>query len=454
MGLNTKLKMAAAVTRVVGVDANSGDSNKRGLAPYFGAALRGLIRREMSDEMRAVFAMRGMKPTLCVSEDGILYWAPEYVDSFGDDRITYLAYDLLHEVMHVVLRHLERTRALGIVPEPTEEYFAKATLANLASDACANEELEKMIVASGNKPPTDWVTPATLKQPLGLVFEERYRLLLKEAEKQQQSGDQNGGGSGSKKMKPKPGHGWCGGCAGHPQPGEPQGKTPEGRSQAEMDRFRREVANAVKDTASRNRGLVPDSLVRWADEELAPPKIPWQEKLSRVIRGAVARRAGHADLTWGRPSRRQGGVGYGIGRPVMPSLYAPTPEVAFATDTSGSMGAAELSAALAEVNGVLKATGANITFLSCDAEVHGITKIKSVQEAMKLLKGGGGTILEPAVKAMSELKPQPSIAIVATDGYCDDPPNYGLDLIFVVVGGNRAYKPTHGEVVYADDEAA
>ena len=452
MGLNTKLKMAAAVTRVVGVDANSGDSNKRGLAPYFGAALRGLIRREMSDEMRAVFAMRGMKPTLSVSEDGILYWAPEYVDSFGDDRITYLAYDLLHEVMHVVLRHLERTRALGIVPEPTEEYFAKATLANLASDACANEELEKMIVASGNKPPTDWVTPATLKQPLGLVFEERYRLLLKEAEKQQQSGDQNGGGSGSKKMKPKPGHGWCGGCAGHPQPGEPQGKTPEGRSQAEMDRFRREVANAVKDTASKNRGLVPDSLVRWAEEELAPPKIPWQEILGRVIRGAVARRAGHTDLTWNRPSRRQGGVGYGVGRPVMPSFTAYTPEVAFATDTSGSMGAAELSDALSEVDGVLKATGANITFLSCDAAVHGITKIKSVQEAMKLLKGGGGTILEPAVKAMSELRPKPGIAIVCTDGYCDDPPNYGLDLIFVVVGGNRSYKPTHGEVVYADDK--
>ena len=450
MGLNTKLKMAAAVTRVVGVDANSGDSNKRGLAPYFGAALRGLIRREMSDEMRAVFAMRGMKPTLSVSEDGILYWAPEYVDSFGDDRITYLAYDLLHEVMHVVLRHLERTRALGIVPEPTEEYFAKATLANLASDACANEELEKMIVASGNKPPTDWVTPATLKQPLGLVFEERYRLLLKEAEKQQQSGDQNGGGSGSKKMKPKPGHGWCGGCAGHPQPGEPQGKTPEGRSQAEMDRFRREVANAVKDAANKSRGLVPDSLVRWAEEELAPAKIPWQEKLARVIRGAVAYRSGHADLTWARPSRRQGGIGYGPGRPVMPALHAPIPVAACALDTSGSMSPDLLSAALSEVQGVLAATGANVTFVVCDAAVHGVKPIKSIADAFKMLKGGGGTMMEPAIKAISELKPQPGIAIVLTDGYCDDAPDYGLNLIWCVVGGNGSFKPTHGELVVVE----
>lgn len=456
MGLNTKLKMAAAVTRVVGVDANSGDSNKRGLAPYFGAALRGLIRREMSDEMRAVFAMRGMKPTLCVSEDGILYWAPEYVDSFGDDRITYLAYDLLHEVMHVVLRHLERTRALGIVPEPTEEYFAKATLANLASDACANEELEKMIVASGNKPPTDWVTPATLKQPLGLVFEERYRLLLKEAEKQQQSGDQNGGGSGSKKMKPKPGHGWCGGCAGHPQPGEPQGKTPEGRSQAEMDRFRREVANAVKDTASKSRGLVPDSLVRWAEEELAPPKIPWQEKLARVIRGAVAYRSGHTDLTWNRPSRRQGGVGYGIGRPVMPSLHAPIVHAAVIIDSSGSMSSADLAAALSEVQGVLNATGANITLCVCDAAVHGIKPIKTVAEATKMLKGGGGTAMAPALAAVEKLKPMPSICIVMTDGYIDQPPEPAFDTIWCIIGQNKGFSMPYGEVVLveADEKAA
>lgn len=443
--------MAAAVTRVVGVDPNSSDPNKRGIAPYFGAVLRGLVRREMPDEMRAVFALRGTKPTLCVTENGILFWAPEYVDSFGDDRINYLAYDLVHEVMHVVLKHLERSRALGIVPEMTEDFFAKSTLANLAQDACIDEDLDKMIIASGDKPPTDWVTPAALKQPPGLVFEERYRLLLKEMQKQSGGSGSGSGQSGSKKVPPKPGRGWCGGCAGHPHPGEPQ-KTPGGRSQAEMDRFRRETANAIKDTAAKGRGLVPDSLVRWAEEELAPPKIPWQEKLSRVVRGTVARRAGHTDLAWTRPSRRQGGVGYGIGRPVMPSFTAYTPEVAFAVDTSGSMGAADLSAACAEVDGVLKATGSNITFLACDAVVHGINKVKSVQEAMKLLKGGGGTVLEPAVKAMSELKPKPSIAIVATDGYCDDPPNYGLDLIFVVVGGNRAFKPTHGEVVYADDK--
>jgi predicted metal-dependent peptidase len=446
MALSPKLKLSAAITRVVGVDANSSDPNKRGIAPYFGAVLRGLVRREMPDEMRAVFALRGLTPTLGVSEDGVLMWAPEFVSTFADDRITDLAYILVHEVMHIVLKHHERSRALGIVPDASEDFFAKTTVANMAQDACINEELEKLITLSGGKPPTDWVLPATLQQPNGLVFEERYRLLMKEVEKQRAA---NGG---SKKVPPKPGKGWCGGCSGHPQPGEPQ-KSPDGRSQAEMDRFRRETASAVKDTASKSRGFVPDSLVRWAEEELAPAKIPWQEKLARVIRGAVAFRSGSADLTWNRPSRRQGGVGYGVGRPVMPSLHAPVPVVACALDVSGSMSSDLLAEALSEIQGVLRAVGAQVTLVICDAEVHGIKPIKTIQEAMKMMVGGGGTVLEPAIKAMADLKPKPSVAIILTDGYCDDPSSYGLDLIWTIVGGNTGFKPTNGDVIYVEKEA-
>ena len=442
--------MAAAVTRVVGVDPNSSDPNKRGIAPYFGAVLRGLVRREMPDEMRAVFALRGTKPTLCVTENGILFWAPEYVDSFGDDRINYLAYDLVHEVMHVVLKHLERSRALGIVPEMTEDFFAKSTLANLAQDACIDEDLDKMIIASGGKPPTDWVTPATLNQPPGLVFEERYRRLLQEAQKQAGGGG-GGNGSGSKKVPPKPGKGWCGGCAGHPQPGEPQ-KTPEGHSQAEMDRMRRETASAIKDAASKSRGIVPDSLVRWAEEELAPPKIPWQEILARTIRGVVARRAGHTDLAWTRPSRRQGGIGFGVGRPVMPSFTAYTPEVGVVIDTSGSMSSADLAAALAEVQGVLRATGANITLCVCDAAVHGVKPIKTVAEATKMLKGGGGTAMAPAFEAVAQLRPLPSICITMTDGYIDQPAEPPFDTIWCIIGQNKGFSMPYGEVVFVEPE--
>ena len=113
-----------------------------------------------------------------------------------------------------------------------------------------------------------------------------------------------------------------------------------------------------------------------------------------------------------------------------------------------------LEAALSEVQGVLKAVGAQITFVVCDAAVHGIKPVRTIKEAMGMMVGGGGTMLEPAVKAMSELKPKPSIAIILTDGYCDDPPNHGLNLVWTIVGGNKDFAPTHGDVIQVEEDAA
>ena len=294
MALSPRNKLAAAIVRVVGTDPYSPEPAKRGLAPYFGSILRGLIRREMTDVDIAAFEARGMKPTMGVSEDGILRWSKEYVDSFADNKLHELAYILLHEAMHVALKHIDRMKALGIVPEATEDFFARSTIANMAQDACVNEEIEKVGKANGDFAiPKGWVLPETLKQPRGLVFEERYRRLLADVKKQQQGG---------KTIQPGVGKGWCGGCAGHPLPGEPEGKSVEGRSEAEMERFRKESAAMVKElaTGGKDRGYIPDSLVRWADDMFKPPTIPWREKLARIVRGAVAYRSGASDLTFTR----------------------------------------------------------------------------------------------------------------------------------------------------------
>ena len=145
--------------------------------------------------------------------------------------------------MHIALKHIDRMKALGIVPEATEDFFAKSTIANMAMDACDNEEIEKVGKAIGDFTiPKGWILPETLKQPRGLVFEERYRRLLKDVQKEQQK-------NGGKKVAPGVGKGWCGGCAGHPHPGEPEGKSAEGRSEAEMERFRKESAAMVKEMA-------------------------------------------------------------------------------------------------------------------------------------------------------------------------------------------------------------
>jgi predicted metal-dependent peptidase len=425
--LSPNAKLAAAVMRVV--------EPPIAMAPYFGAVLRGLIRREMSPETEAMMISMGMKPTLFVTHDGVMQWSSSFIASID---VVEVAWSLIHEVGHIVLNHHARAVAQGIpVRMSKPEDMDNARLWNLAGDASWNAELRKMNSAPL---PGFWVMPETLEQPEGLIVEERYNLLRQQVDKIKQKLGKAGAGTGS-----------CGSCSGHAAPGEPEGgKSAEGRSEAEMERFKKQVAQDIQ--SAKDRGTIPESLKRWADDFLKPVKIDWRTKLARIVRGAVAYRSGCADFTYSKMSRRQAGVGYGVGRPVVPALHSPKPNVAIALDVSGSMGKRELSAALTEVRGVLSAVGAQVTFVVCDAEVHGIKAIKSVDEAVNMMVGGGGTYLEPAVEAISKLKDKPGIVIILTDGYCDDSPSYGLNLIWTIVGGNTTFSPTHGETVFVDEE--
>ena len=401
------------------------------IAPYFGAVLRGLVRREMTAETEAMLTSMGMKPTLFVTADGVLQWSASFIESID---VVEVAWSLIHEVGHVVLNHADRAVACGIPPKlSTPEEVSDSRLWNLAGDASWNAELRKM---NGAKLPGFWVMPETLEQPEGLTVEERYRL-LKQRVKQLQNETVGRGG--------------CGSCSGHPMPGEPEGgkKNADGRSEADMARMRKQVAEEIK--AVKQRGTVPESLERWADDFLKPPKIDWRTKLARLVRGAVAYKSGCSDFTYSRMSRRQAGVGYGVGRPVVPALHSPKPSVSVVLDTSGSMGETELSEALTEIRGVLSAVGAGVTFCVCDAKVHGIQRVDNIEQAVKMLKGGGGTAMAPALKAVSKLKEKVSVCVVITDGYIDDPPEPEFSVIWTIVGGNSSFAPEYGETVFVDD---
>lgn len=421
--------------------------------------MRGLIRREMPPEMVEAMKAAGARPTLATTKDGMLFWAAEFVDAISNED---LAMGLMHETMHVMLETFKRAAALGVVPEATPEMGAKSYLVNIASDACINAELRKI------RPMIkDAIFPETLNQPEGLIFEERYRLLLQEMQKQQAGGEGegegegkgNGSAKGKGNGKGEVVKGWCGGCAGHPVPGEPiAGKSPDGRSEAEMTRLRKETAGAIKEHAqSKGRGTVPDNLVRWADEQFAPPKIDWRQKLAQTVRAAVAYKAGAVDLCWNRMSRRQAGVGFGPGRPIMPAYRAPVPAVSILLDTSGSMEGEDLTAAMSEIQGVLNAVGASVTFAVCDAYVHGVATVATAKAAMEMLKGGGGTDMRPGFEALAAHKTRPDVVICLTDGHIGDgypaiePP---WRTVWVVIGKGGNPKPCPwGEVVCVDDEA-
>ena len=263
--------------------------------------------------------------------------------------------------------------------------------------------------------------------------------------------------------KPMSGDGWCGSCAGRRLPkgsGDEGGNNKggqhiDGRTPADLARMRREVAEAIRSEAAKGRGTVPGGWARWAESALEPPRVNWRQKLAMLVRTACSWSAGAVDLTWRRPSRRQAGIGYGRGCPTLPAYHAPIPKVAIAVDTSGSMGDQELSDAMREVNGVLKAVGAEITILACDAAVHEVRKVRTIREAVGALKGGGGTDFNPVFEHIEQMHPRerPNVVIFATDGQGPAPakPPRNMRVVWVLVGPYRTRPCTWGEFVEIDD---
>ena len=344
----------------------------------------------------------------------------------------------VHELMHVAMAHFARCGARD------------PRLWNTAGDLAINPG----IVASGLELPQGVLFPQELGLPEDLTAEEYYDLLQKEQEKNGGQGGEEGGEQGHG-HGPKLGAGWCGSCAGHPVEGEPADGDPSSgeRSEAEVGRVAREIAEAVNEQAQKGKGSVPGGWARWAGGALQPPKIPWQTELNRAVRLAVDRRPGAVNLTSQRMGRRQAGVGYGVGKPVLPALYSPVPVVAILQDSSGSMGTEELTAGVRESRGILKAIGAEVVFLSCDAAVHSCKRVSTWQELAAEIKGGGGSDFHPAFEEIVKMRPRPSVVVAITDGMIDVPERQpeGCNVIWLVVGAGHNPPCAWGKAIRLED---
>lgn len=439
-------------------------------APYFRSVLHGLSPKEVP----------GIG-TIGVTDRAVLLYDPEWVAERAPENMAAL---LVHEVMHIVLNHGRRGLLSGHDPRKS----------NIAGDLAINPLIEEM----GFKLPegeNKGVFPEMYGFPRGLTQDEYYELLTKQEEQQgggqgqkqkpgkgKDKGQGKSGGQGGKGQpdqpndeqgdggqggdddhdhdghgqpqdKPGAGQGWCGSCAGRPLPDEPDGgpSDTDSRAPSEVERMTRAVAEAVRHEAQRGRSNVPASLRRWAEDQLAPAEVDWRTQLARLTRAAVAWRDGAVDHRYDAPGRRQAGLGYGAGRPVLPRLRNPVPKVAVIGDTSGSMGADELASVLRETNGILKNIGAEVTFAACDAQVHGVTKVRTARELGALLHGGGGTDMRPAFEALAKQRPKPEVIVCITDGQVGDGvPQYapqGVKVLWVLVGPYQMQPATWGTTI-------
>lgn len=323
--------------------------------------------------------------------------------------VSVLADVLLHEAAHGYLAHAERLPAVldptrgGTLPGYDHHH------ANRAGDA----EIHGLLFPSGCH---EW--------PWEPVYGARYGIAqhgaaewFYEALPLAPGGDKPGGG---------PREACCGGGAtGAPDPFEAELDARFGATSAERASERAAVDAAIRAYEARSPGAVPGGVLRRIGEARAPIPVPWASRVRAALRATLDLATRGDERTYLRPDRKQHGLGYGAGHPVLMGAATTEVPVWLAVDTSGSMSADELAAGVAVVLGVLSTLRATITLVAVDAAVQTMTRITASTPAATIashLRGGGGTDFRPLFDAATgpaagrHGHPRPRAVLVFTDG--------------------------------------
>jgi len=159
------------------------------------------------------------------------------------------------------------------------------------------------------------------------------------------------------------------------------------------EKWKENIARAYQ--VQKTIGTVPLALRRIV-EELLKGKIDWRNLLRQAFRIGFGKTI---VSTYKRPSRKHQDFP-GIRRFTLPTVF-------FLVDASGSMSKKELEQALTEIYNV--AGMCEVKVLSWDAQAYDIIVAKNKQEvvnkAFKAIRGGGGTIIAPALqKTLKHMK--------------------------------------------------
>jgi len=374
--------------------------------------------------------------TVAVDAGWRLFYDPAVVANWS---VAETAGVLYHEILHLLRNHADRGR---ITHDPRRW--------NLAADAEINDDL----VGEKIRLPGTPVLPAQFGKPDNLTAEEYFLAIPQDSERV--DAGEGTAAAPDPRSAPDP---RCGpGATGIAEPwftdatrtlAEIAGDDPvhAGLSPGHAQVVRQAVANQIR---SFGIGSVSGHLARWAGD-LTDPKVDWRQELATLVRHATADAMGASDYRYRRPSRRQSA----FPDIVLPSLRQPVPNVAVVVDTSGSMWGYDLGTALAEINGILNATGTNrqCTVLSVDAHVQACRKVFHADQVV--VKGGGGTDMRRGIEGASTLTPRPDVVIVLTDGYTPWPstPPHGMRVVIGLVcrHGNPPETPSWARLVIIQD---
>lgn len=409
--------MADTISTVAREAIEVGRGVMRVALPFLGNVLMYELRFKLST---SAIGHNGV-PTACVTNSGWVLMHPAFAErvAASPQRAKIMGYIFAHEVLHIALRHAARARSLA-----NTHVQLQPAIWNIACDLVIEQILRdvKTLVEPDSHTGMRGVRIEDFGLPPGLSAEEYYTRLLAIADE----------------LPSTPG---CGSGAGNPLPSEdpaagnqdPDTADDAAWTDAKCEQVAKQFAADLKACAEGSqRGTVPAGLLIEVGAAQKPSVIPWRSLMRTVVLRAIQRVPGDDYSVYTRRASRAAGLGVGYNAPFIAAKYEDRPRIAVVLDTSGSMNGV-LGLALAEVDKILSTLEANVTFICCDTTASEPHEVSTVQEAEKLICGGGGTHLVPGIdKAKTS---EPDIIVVLTDGYIGAVgENPGCGVIWGVIG--------------------
>ena len=182
----------------------------------------------------------------------------------------------------------------------------------------------------------------------------------------------------------------------------------EGSREEKRRKWEEVIARAYM--AQKLVGKVPAGMERWI-EGILRPKLPVHALLRMHLREGIGKTVVG---TWVRQSRKDPNMPW-IKRFTIPNLWA-------LVDTSGSISSKDLELFIGVIYEF--ASLVSVRVICWDAQVYETIKCREKQEVLeklkKAMKGGGGTVIAPALeKVLGEMKPW-DLVVILSDGYIWD----------------------------------
>ena len=230
-----------------------------------------------------------------------------------------------------------------------------------------------------------------------------------------------------------------------------KGWTPDMNSPTSLDDFcKSALRNGLEYHTSIGRGFIPAGLIEEI-KALSMPPVPWDVELAKWFDTwflPVEKRR-----TYARPSRRQSST------PDIPRPSWVTPEIpeysrtyAVIIDTSGSMSPTLIGKALgAAASYSVSKEVELVRVVFCDAEAYDIGYVAPEDIAGRVMvKGRGGTVLQPAVDLLENSKdfPKNGPILIITDAGIEHDLKVHREHAFLIPDGKRLPFRPKGKVFY------